>query len=199
MEEATTSSKIINVIKSLSIFFVIFGTVCFLMFFRGCGTKTEVGKTVTTTDTLYIDKVIKIPEVREKIVYRNPVPVETKVIGKDTIRKYKHVYKDSTGVAEITVSDSIAGRLLGQVVDIKIKEREVKYQEKVVTTTITKTLKPSFVLSMGVTAVSGLNGSYGVEVGIKNSKGLNLDLGYDSNKNFTVGIKKDVFTLYKKK
>ena len=46
--------------------------------------------------------------------------------------------------------------------------------------------------------ISGLNGSIGAEVGLKNSKGVNLELGYNSNKNFTIGIKKDIFTFYNK-
>jgi hypothetical protein len=198
MEKEVISSKILSTMKSLTPYFVIFGLLVFIIFFKGCG-KEMVGKTVTTTDTLVVEKMIVIPEIREVIKYRNPVPVDTQVVGKDTIRKYLRTYKDSTGVTEVTVSDSIAGRLLGQTINIKVKEREVKYTEKVITNNSVTKLKPSFVLSAGVSMVSGVNGSYGFEVGLKNSKGINLELGYDSNKNFTIGIKKDIFTLYKKK
>ena len=36
-----------------------------------------------------------------------PVPVKIQVVGKDTIRSYVKTYRDSTGVAEITVTDSV--------------------------------------------------------------------------------------------
>ena len=198
MEKEVISSKILSTMKSLTPYFVIFALLVFIIFFKGCG-KEMVGKTITTTDTLVVEKVIVIPKIQEVIVYRNPVPVKVEVVGKDTIRKYQHTYKDSTGVAEVTVYDSISGKLIGQRVNIKVKEREVKYSEKVINNNTVTKLKPSFVLSAGVRMTSGVNGSYGAEIGLKNSRGYNLEIGYNSRENFTVGIKKDIFTFYKKK
>ena len=187
-----------EVLRSLTIPFITVSLVCCVLFIRSCNSEVKTGKTVTTTDTLYVDRIIKIPEIREVIVNAKPVPVKIQVVGKDTIRSYVKTYRDSTGVAEITVTDSVKGTLLNQIVGIKIKEREVRYTEKIITNNSVTKLKPSFVLSAGVKMISGLNGSIGAEVGLKNSKGVNLELGYNSNKNFTIGIKKDIFTFYNK-
>jgi hypothetical protein len=198
MEKVTTGAKIMEVLRSLTIPFITISLVCCVLFLRSCNSEVKTGNTVTTTDTLYVDRIIKIPEILEVIVNTKPVPVKIQVVGKDTLRSYVNTYKDSTGVAEITVTDSVNGSLLNQIVGIKIKEREVRYTEKVITNNSVTKLKPYFVLSAGVKMISGLNGSMGAEVGIKNSKGVSLELGYNSNRTFIIGIKKDIFTFYNK-
>lgn len=198
METNTLLSKIKEVFKKSTSFFIFFSLFCVVIFFRGCDKDTPVNEIKTITDTLYVDKVIKIPEIKEVIVYKDPVPTDILVVGSDTVRRYRKVYTDSTGVATVTVTDSINGRLLGQTLDIKVKEREVKYKERVITNnTITK-LKPTFVISAGLTASSGIRPTVGAEVGFKNRSGYNLELGYNNQKEITIGIKKDIFTFYNK-
>lgn len=198
METNTLYYKIIQTLKKATPFFLFFSAFCAVIFFRGCNKDTPVNETKTTIDTIFVDRVIKIPEIKEVIVYKDPVPVDIQVVGVDTIRKYSKTYTDSTGVAEVTVDDSVNGRLLRQQVNIKVKEREIKYKERIVKTTNTIKYKPDFVMSAGLTATSGIRPSVGVEIGFKNHIGLNFEVGYNTNKIWTIGVKRDIFTHYKK-
>lgn len=159
------------------------------------GTTDKIEK---KTDTIYITKVIKIPEVKQ--IFRNKKPKLTSVsiINKDTLKTYLNTYKDSTGVAEVTIKDSLKGSLISQIVDIKVKERDVEVKEKIITNTITIKQKPKFSLALGMKTAIGINSNVGAEATIKNSRGWNLDLGYNTNKQITIGIKKDIITLWGK-
>jgi hypothetical protein len=180
-----------KVITTLVVVFLLF------IFLRGCK-KDDLVVSKTTTDTVFVEKIKIIPKIEQVIQYRDPKPLYINVVGKDTIKNYKKVYTDSTNVAEVTIEDSINGTLLNQRVKINVKEREVKYKETVITNNTVTKLKPFMVLSAGLTAQSGLNPTLGAEVGLKNKNGYNVELGYNLRKEFTVGIKKDILTIYNK-
>lgn len=173
-----------------------------LLFFKGCG-KDSNNNTVTKevkSDTVYVDKIVKIPAITENIINIKPEPIKeyVKEKSKDTLRTYKNTYTDSTGVASVTVFDSVSGKLLEQAVNIHVKEREIKYKEKIITNTETIKKKPNFILSAGLSTTTGVKPIYGAEITLKNSTGWNLDLGYNLEKQITIGIKKDLITSYKK-
>ena len=183
--------------KNLGAYFII-AFLVFLVFFDTCSNKKETVKEVTKSDTVYIDRVIKIPEIKEKITYLKPKEIVKNIVGKDTLRNYKKLYKDSTGVAEVEVFDSINGKLLQQQVNIKVKEREVVYKDKIITNTTTIKYKPSFVISAGLNTSISVNPAVGVDLMLKNREGWNLNVGYNTNKEIMIGLKKDLITFYKK-
>ena len=69
--------------------------------------------------------------------------------------------------------------------------------------TITEKVKPSFIISGGVSAQSStnplnLNPNVGLTVGFKNKNGYNLDINYNTQNNVMVTVKKDLFTFWGK-
>lgn len=198
MEKDTWYMRLLKIVGRLTPYFVIFALVCFILFFRDCSLKAPKDSVKIVSDTVYVYRTIKIPAVQQTMETKKPEAVKETKVGNDTIRTYRKTYKDSTGTAEVTVSDSVNGRLLNQIVDIKVKEREVKYRERFINTKTTIEHKPSFVISAGLTATSGINPSFGAEIGFKNRNGLNLEVGYNNRNEIQVGIKKDIFTFYNK-
>jgi len=175
----------------------------------------------TTTDSTYVDKKIIIPKIEVDSTVVKPEPIlvikpkpekvkEFKDIKEDstkvkeyvkviTNRVYKNTYTDKDSIATIIVKDSVEGFLREQNVVISIKERPIEYKELTVTKTIKE--RPVLSLSLGAavrsnqhnlnkTALVGL-------IGLKFKKGSELIVGYDSNNYFIVGLKMDIFTLYK--
>jgi hypothetical protein len=171
----------------------------FIIFLVKCGDgKTPVGKTTVKTDTIYTTKIVKIPEIKQVFIKEKPKPETEVAIGlTDTVRTYNNIFKDSTGLVEVVVKDSVNGHLLKQVVSFNVKEREIQYKEKTITNTITTKLKPSFVISGGLKTQIGLHPSVGAELTFKNKNGWSLDLGTNTNKDVLVGVKKDIITFYK--
>lgn len=173
-------------------------------------------------DSTYINKKIILPEIKLDSTLNNPKPIVTyngkkldkvekfekikidsikveKYVEAVTPRVYENTYTSKDSIATVVVTDSVDGFLRKQNVSINVKERPIEYKEY----TITKTIKerPALTLSLGAavranqynldkTAVVGL-------LGIKGKKGTEFIVGYDSNQYFTIGIKKDIFTLYK--
>lgn len=200
--------------------FVVF---LFFYIFMG-GFNKQASSNKSKSDTIYVEKTIKIPEIVGSVNNPNPTIIvnPTKTYDEELlkylrslstkeevleackeatqIREYKNTYasdKDSTVV--VTVEDSTAGRLLNQKMSFKVKEREVKYQEKI----INNYLKPKFVISAGGSAqlpTSPLapKPAVGGVVGFKNKAGYNLDFGYNTNQQFEVTLKKDIFTFWGK-
>lgn len=198
METSTSQFNKSNILRVLPYFLL--GITLLFLFLGRCNNDVESVTTEIVTDTIYLEKIKVIPKIEEELETIKPRPVDIQVVNKDTIRSYSRVYKDSTGVAEITVEDSVNGILLNQKVKINVKEREIKYLEKLVTNTVTNTtkVKPYMVLSAGLTATSGVRPTIGAEVSLKNKNGYNLDFGYNNQKEFTIGLKKDLLTIYNK-
>lgn len=176
---------------------IVSAVLLFLLFVKSCVRENIEGVNTITSDTIYIPKVIRIPEIKQVFVNTTPKEKGKSVVKGDTIRTYENKYIDSTGLAEVTISDSVNGKLLNQKVKIHVKEQEVKYEEKIITNT-TK-LKPSFVISGGLTTQIGVNPSVGMELSFKNKSGYTLDLGVNNRKDFTIGVKKDLFTYWNNK
>lgn len=91
---------------------------------------------------------------------------------------YKETYKDEN--ATIIITDTVSGILHSQRVDYDIKP-------------IVR--KPKFVLSVGMGVSLNANNQqiYGF-LGMKNSKGYELQIGMDTQKTIYIGLKKDIFT-----
>lgn len=174
---------------------VITAVVALFFMFKSCGDKHDTtSRVVKTTDTVYVTKYVKIPEIKQVFVKTKPKPTTVKVVAQDTFRTYYTKYSDSTGVATIIVQDSVKGHLLGQIVSFNVKEREIEYKEKTVTNTIKQ--KPKFNLALGMKTAVGVNSNIGAEATFKNRNGWSLDLGYNTNNQIMIGIKKDILTLW---
>lgn len=167
-----------------------------LYFFKGCGVSNTSYKTETIRDTIYKEKVIKIPEIKEVFVNSKPkvISVIPPKSDKDTaVSVYQNIYKDSSGLAQVEIIDSVKGRLTHQNVKFHVKEQEIKYTEKTITNTVKK--KPVFILSAGLNTTIGVRPSIGAEVDLKN-RTTTLELGINNYKEVTVGLKKDIFTKW---
>ena len=163
-------------------------------------------------DTVYVDREVIVPEIREVFVSSDPQPIRVDTIVKtiptpkgDLVqpiisRTYENTYTSNDSVATVTVKDSIVnGFLKQQDVSFLVKERPIEYKEAIVTKTVTK--KPSLAISLGA-AVRGSQDTFDKPsvvglVGIRNKNGLEILLGYDTNKTITIGIKKDLVTIFK--
>jgi len=105
-------------------------------------------------------------------------------------KAYNKTYSDKD--ITITVIDTVSGKLLNQDVIWTIKPKQIEVKE----VTITKELKPRFVLSVGGGLMYGIEPElYGV-VGVKNAKGYELQLGITTDKAYMIGLKKDLFTKF---
>lgn len=177
---------------------IILTLIAIILLQHRCSThKTIQGSIITKTDTLFIPKIIKIKEIKQVFVNKYPKAIDSAIVGKDTLRSYNTCYTDSTGVVEVTVKDSVNGKLLNQVVDFYVKPRDIKYQEKVITNTTTIKQTPNFSLSAGINTSLNTTPAIGIGITVKDGTGWGLDLGYNSNKQFIVGIKKDILKTYK--
>ena len=121
-------------------------------------------------DTLYVDRIIKVPERVE--VFKDSTP-EPKIVYKEnkelleqytsltdeneklkkyieaiTMRTYEKKYVSKDSVVTVTVKDSVTGTLNFQSVIFKLAQQEIVFKEKIINRTIEK--KPNFSLSLGV-------------------------------------------------
>lgn len=106
-------------------------------------------------------------------------------------RVYQKKYEDS--IVSITVTDTVNGRLQWQGVKWKVKEQKYK------TYTIEKKLKPKFAISAG----GGIdvkpypfNTAFKAVIGVKNKKGTSLQLGLNTNKQYSLTFLQDLFVKY---
>lgn len=160
-------------------------------------------------DTVYVDREIIIPEIKEVFIHVKPKPtsVDTVLVYKtDTVptpiisRTYENTYTSKDSVATVVVKDSILdGELEKQEVLFEVKERPIQYKDKIITKTITK--KPVLAISLGAAVRASEEtldrASVVGFVGVRGKNGLEVMVGYDTNKTFTVGIKKDILTIFK--
>jgi hypothetical protein len=106
-------------------------------------------------------------------------------------KAYNKTYSDKD--VSITVIDTVSGKLLNQDVIWTIKPKQIEVKE----VTITKELKPRFVLSVGGgVIVNPINQQLYGFLGMKNAKGYELQLGITTNKACMIGLKKDLFTKF---
>lgn len=135
------------------------------------------------------------PKVEERIIYDtifipqqegNFVTVKPRPIYiHDTVKVYEQIYVDSLVFIRVTDSISISG-LQHQDVDYTIKPQTIR------TITHISQNKPILTLSAGL-GVTMPKGVIIAEIGLKNKKGLEYQLLFDSEKNVGVGITKDFF------
>ena len=178
------------------------------------------GNDKVTIDTVYVDKIIKVPEIKEVFIDSIPDPkiiykADPKLI-KDfkeledeneklriyaeaiTKRTYEKTYVSADSIVRITVKDSVTGVLDFQSVDFNVAEREIVFREKVITKTIEK--RPDFSLSMGagikVPTLLDRPLSFEAVIGIKTKRGFGYQLGIDTNKEFRLTLTKDLFIKY---
>ena len=143
--------------------------ICHALFRRADRLKGDSNDKIII-DTVYVDRVIKIPERIEvfkdnspkaKIVYKqDPVLLEQyttlsdeneklkKYIEAITIRTYEKKYMSKDSVVTIMVKDSVTGILNSQSVVFQLAQQEVVFKEKIINKTIEK--KPDFSLSFGL-------------------------------------------------
>jgi hypothetical protein len=177
----------------------------------------------TTIDSTYVDTKVVIPTIKLDTVVTDPEPIlvvetpyiqpkleEFKKVKEDTIKEelykvaittrvYENTYSDKDSIATITVRDSVEGFLREQSISFNVKERPIEYKKY----TITKTIKqrPVFALSIGVVVRHSndyqANNSIAGILGLRGRRGVEFTVGYDTNRYVTVGLKKDLLTLYK--
>lgn len=195
-----------------------------IIFFNQCSnTNKDLIEDSTSIDTLYITKTI--PSETIKVVQERFTPIYitgnnqelinkiNKLEDKDNqieylLKKLETRIYDTTYVynkGKVKVRDSVQGTLLGREVEVTFDE--VQYQEKVITKT-TK-LYPKFAITSGIstgftTTVNNQNVDLntpfiGVSLGFRNQKGYEIGATYNSLKQASISLKKDIFVKYKKK
>jgi hypothetical protein len=203
-------------------YFIIGAVVALLINLRACEKKSELRShdDRVVIDTVYVDKIIKVPEIKEVFINLTPEP---KIIYKAdpdllkqfsdledeneklkiyaeaiTKRTYEKTYVSADSVVKIVVKDSVTGVLDFQSIDFNISEREIIYRDKIITKTIEK--KPDFSISLGagikVPTIFSDPVSLEAVIGIKSKKGFGYQLGIDTNKEFRLTLTKDLFTKY---
>lgn len=206
---------------------LVIGLTILYFFSNSCSREPKAGST-TKTDTVYITKTIKIPEVKGNFETKNPKPKDGVMVYDRAllnkyndlkseneklkayqkaveIKEYENTYKyEKDEKVTITVSNTVTGSLTNQKVSFNIPEREIEYKERIITNTTTEKLKPSFIISGGVSAQSStdlinLKPSVGLTVGFKNKSGYTLDVNYNTNRNVMITLKKDILTFWSKK
>ena len=171
-------------------------------------------------DTVYVDRIIKIPEIREVFKDRYPEPVIIYKADPDllkqfeeledeneklkryaeaiTKRDYEKTYVSTDSIVKITVKNSVTGTLDFQSVDFTVAEQEAIFREKVITKTIEK--RPDFALSLGagikVPTILSAPLSFEAVIGVKSKKGFTYQLGVDTDKEFRFTLTKDIFIKY---
>lgn len=188
---------------------------------KSCGDKNPT-MVETKSDTVYIEKIIKIPAISEEFEDKSPKH-KTAVYDKGLIEEYKKLktenerlkkfeelaqkrsydstYKDKSGLVTVNVKSETTGYLDYQKISFNVKEQEIKYLDKVITNTITQKVEPSFIISGGISAQTGVDllnskPNVGATIGFKNKSGYNLDVNYNTNENVMVTLKKDIFTFW---
>ena len=193
--------------------------VVFLISFFSGTIEINGGDDDIKIDTVYVDKEIIVPGRIDTFSIDKPIPYKVydsekekeykdlktenerlnKYLSETKVRIYNNNYISSDSLVTVKTTDSVRGTLLNQKVKIDIKEQKIVYKEKVITKVLTK--KPVFSLStgFGVKTSYGLydNTAFEINLGMKNKSGFEVELGYDTNKQIRVGLKKDLFTIYK--
>lgn len=181
--------------------------------------KREFEDSEIKTDTIY--KTIVIPEHQGTFAIAQPQPVYIAPSNNDaelnflyekfsnlqsdnerfeyllsqlSTKAYNNVHKDS--LVEISVTDSVSGKLLNQKIKYKILPQKIEVKE----IHITEKLKPKLTISAGFGVASQINyeatPTATAFLGIKNKRGYELLLGIDNQKTYSIGLKKDLFTKY---
>jgi hypothetical protein len=194
-------------------YIVIIGLLLYIFFSHSNKPKT---KEVIRYDTII--KTVTIPEINGTFTNPKPKPIYIKEPADDkelqflhgkinelltdvekkdfllsqlSTKVYNKTYSDKD--VEITVIDTISGKILHQDVIWTIKPKEIEVKE----VTITKELKPRFSLSVGGgVIVNPINQQFYGFLGMKNAKGYELQLGMTTDKGYMIGVKKDLFTKF---
>ena len=172
------------------------------------------------TDTVYVDRIIKVPGQSgefetptpdPKIVYETDPELlqqyqdlKTKkerleaYINAITKRVYETAYTSNDSIVTITVRDSVTGTLDWQNVVFDIKPREVKIQEKIITNTIEKYPDFSIMAGAGVRAPLTFNEPMVFEaaLGIEDKKGWIYQVTYDTDQYVGIRLTKKLFTKF---
>jgi len=174
----------------------------------------------TETDTVYVDRIIKVPG--QSGSFENPKPDPEIVYKADpellkkyqdletekerleayihaiTRRTYEKSYVSNDSIVTITVKDSVTGTLDWQSVAFDIKPRDVKIQEKIITNTIEKYPDFSLMLGAGVRAPLSFNEPLAFEavIGIEGKNGLTYQLSYDTQEYVGFRLTKKLFTKF---
>jgi hypothetical protein len=171
-------------------------------------------------DTVYVDRVIKVPgksgsfetiKPNPKTVYQaDPVLLKKyqslktekerleAYIYAITKRKYEKVYTSKDSIVTITVNDSVTGTLDWQGVAFDIKPRDVIIKEKIITNTIEK--YPDFSLMVGAGARAPLNFNqpmaFELTLGVEDNKGFTYQVSYDTQQYVGFRLTKKLFTKF---
>jgi len=193
---------------------------------KSCSNEPSVG-TKTKTDTIYVTKTIKVPEIKGSFETKNPKPKDGVIVydrnllnkynelksENDKLKEYKkaiqvkeyeNVYKyDKDDKVTVTVKNTVTGSMTNQKVEFFIPEREIEYKEKIITNTTIIRTKPSFIISAGgslqaSTDLLNMKPSVGATIGFKNKSGYTLDVNYNTNQNVMITLKKDILTFWTK-
>lgn len=181
--------------------------------------KSEFVDSEIKTDTIY--KTIVIPERKGTFAIAQPQPVYIAPQNNDaelnflyeklsslqsdnerfeylltqlSTKTYNNVHKDS--LVEISVTDSVSGKLLNQNISYKILPQKIEVKE----IHITEKLKPKLTISAGFGVASQYSANATPTatafLGLKNKRGYELFLGIDNQKTYSIGLKKDLFIKY---
>ncbi|CAL2077758.1 conserved protein of unknown function [Tenacibaculum sp. 190524A02b] len=109
------------------------------------------------------------------------------------VRTYKEHFEDSIISANVTTETK--GYLKSIDFDYKLKPQKVSFYEK----TITKNVKPKFSLLVGGkvnTSYDFEKASFELNLGYQDKKGNIIEFGANTQKHFTIGYKKSIFSKY---
>ena len=139
-----------------------------------------------------LQKIIKDLETKYNQVADSTIILK-ELLEATKIREYKEVYEDSILVAN--VSEKVKGTLLNRDFTYKLKPQKVSFYEK----TTTETVTPKFSLLVGgkmTTSDQFNNTIFELNAGFQNKKGNIFEIGYDTNSNWSVGVKLIPFRKY---
>ncbi|CAL2106368.1 conserved hypothetical protein [Tenacibaculum sp. 190524A02b] len=109
------------------------------------------------------------------------------------VRVYKESFEDSVLSANITTETK--GYLKSIDFDYILKPQKVSYYEK----TVTKSIKPKFSILVGGkvnTSYDFEKASFGFNLGYQDKKGNIIEFGANTQNQFSIGYKKNIFSKY---
>lgn len=136
-------------------------------------------------DYEYTNKITK--DLKEKIdsikTEKNRIEYLLNILS---VKEYDTTY--FFGKAELNLKEKVQGKILNRDLTFIPNDFFVKQ-----TISVEKTKLPSFILSGGIYTQVGENADIGLELGYRNFKGYQFEVGSNLKDNFQFSIKKDIF------
>lgn len=186
-------------------------------FLKSCGAEDKnFDKDTAKTDTVYVKQIIPgdtikikqtefIPvgeeenkKLREKIAeLKNDKQRLEYLLAELSIKTYDTTYTFERG--RLNITDTIQGTLLGRNMDLELFP--VEFTEKTITKTVDR--YPKWAITGGISTGITTDFKYylkepyiGINFGIRNRKGVEFEVGYNSINQFRFELSRDLFVNY---